>query len=406
VIGFRDDWVDSFTDYSTNQPVNYSTISAVKLNIADMEASKHHNDHRIDGGAEIAALRRRIDDIDEQILELINRRLSAAQTIGKIKTQSGTAVVDNRREGRIYRRISSLNGGPLTTGSLYRIFRSIIAAGRAVQHRWGEIGEIPIYAVFGDPVGQSLSPVMHNSALAQTGLDGVYLAFRVEDIAAAVSGVRGLGMQGVSITIPHKISVIDHLDRIDPVAAQIGAVNTIVNRQGVLWGYNSDCAGAVEAMTEKTSISGKEVAVIGAGGAARAVGFGVKQQGGKLTIINRSRTRGEFLAHELDCEFKLLADIQRLPYQIIINTTSVGMYPGENDSPLNTDLLEDGMLVMDLVYNPLKTRFLTQAEKIGCITIDGIAIFVRQGAVQFELWTGKKAPVDVMRQVVLEALSK
>jgi shikimate dehydrogenase len=354
---------------------------------------------------EIAALRQRIDDIDDQILELINRRLTAAQTIGKIKAQSGTAVVDKRREDQIYRRLSSLNVGPLTTGSLYRIFRTVIAAGRAVQHRSGEIGEIPIYAVFGDPVCHSLSPVMHNSALVQTGLDGLYLAFRVEDIAAAVSGVRGLGIRGVSITIPHKVSVMAHLDRIDPAAARIGAVNTIVNRQGILWGYNSDAAGAVDALTEKTSISGKEVAVIGAGGAARAVSFGVKQKGGKLTIINRSRTRGESLAHDLDCEFKPLADIQSLPYQIVINATSAGMYPDVDDSPLNADLLADGMVVMDMVYNPLKTRFLTQAEKIGCVTVDGVAILVRQGAAQFELWTGRKAPVDVMRKVVLEALS-
>lgn len=365
----------------------------------------NQNDHRIDGGSEIAALRRRIDAIDEQLLALINRRLEAAEIIGKIKAKSGTGVVDYGREGRIYRRLSALDDGPLTTGALYRIFRTIIAAGRGVQRRSGESGEIPIYAVFGNPVSHSLSPVMHNSALAQTGLDGFYLAFRVEDIAAAVNGVRGLGMRGVSITIPHKVSVMEHLDQLDPVAARIGAVNTIVNRQGILWGYNSDCAGAVDALTEKTSISGKEVAVIGAGGAARAVGCGVKEKGGQLTIINRSPTRGELLAQELDCEFKPLADISTLPYQIVINATSAGMHPDVNDSPLNTDLLADGMVVMDMVYNPLKTRFLAQAANIGCITVDGVAVLVHQGAVQFELWTGKKAPVDVMRKVVLEALS-
>lgn len=146
------------------------------------------------------------------------------------------------------------------------------------------------------------------------------------------------------------------------------------------------------------------MAIIGAGGGARAVGFGLKQQGGKVTIINRTRDRGELLAHDLNCEFEPLADLQRLPYQILINATSAGMHPDKNSIPLNTDLLEAGMVVMDMVYNPLKTRFLAQAEKIGCTTVDGLTMFVHQGAVQFELWTGRKAPVDVMRQVVLEEL--
>jgi shikimate dehydrogenase len=369
-----------------------------------MDKSKSSANQTDSPEGEIATLRRRIDDIDDEILALINRRLAAAQAIGKLKEHCGAAVVDSRRESRIYRRLSSLNSGPLKTGSLYRIFRSVIAAGRAVQQRSSESGEPPIYAVFGDPIGHSLSPLMHNSALSQAGLDGFYLAFRVKDIGAAVRGVRGLGIRGASITIPHKIGVMEHLDEIDPLAARIGAVNTIVNRQGVLWGYNSDCAGAVAALTEKTSINGKEVAVIGAGGGARAVGFGLKQQGGKITIINRSLDRGELLAHDLNCEFKPLADLRRLPYQIMINATSAGMHPDKNSTPLNTDLLEGGMVVMDMVYNPLKTRFLTQAEKIGCTTVDGLAMFVHQGAVQFELWTGRKAPVDVMRKVVLEAL--
>ena len=356
-------------------------------------------------GEDIAAFRRRIDDIDEQILGLISRRLSTAQAIGEIKQQTGITVVDNRREAEIYRRLLSLNPGALKTGSLYRIFRSIIAAGRGVQYRQSGAAEPPIYAVFGDPVGHSLSPVMHNSALAQAGLDGYYLAFRVADIAAAVSGIRGLGIRGASITIPHKINVMKYLDQVDSLAAEIGAVNTVVNHKGVLHGYNSDCAGATKALTEKTIINGKDVAIVGAGGGARAVGFGIKQEGGRLTIINRTRARGEKLATDLDCEFKPHSDVNQLPYHIIINATSVGMTPHDDGVPLNTDLLEGGMVVMDMVYNPLKTRFLAQAEKAGCLTIDGVAMFVHQGAVQFELWTSKKAPVEIMRRVVLEELA-
>ena len=355
-------------------------------------------------GADIAALRRRIDDIDDQILELIGRRLSAAQVIGRIKQQTGITVIDNRREGEIYQRLLSLNPGALKTGSLYRIFRSIIAAGRGVQNGPSGAAEPPIYAVFGDPVGHSLSPVMHNSALAQAGLDGYYLAFKVADIAAAVCGIRGLGIRGASITIPHKISVMKYLDQVDALAAEIGAVNTVVNHKDVLHGYNSDCAGAVKALTEKTVIHGKDVAVVGAGGGARAVGFGIKQAGGRLTVINRTRERGEKLAADLDCEFIPQSDINQLPYHIIVNATSAGMTPHDNSVPLNTDLLESGMVVMDMVYNPLKTRFIAEAEKSGCSTIDGVAMFVHQGAAQFELWTSRKAPVEIMRRVVLDEL--
>lgn len=373
--------------------------------ILSMKEPKPSNETRHVGGAEIETLRRRIDDIDDQILDLLNRRLEAARAIGEIKRDSGITVVDSRREGEIYHRLLNRNRGCLKTASLYRIFRGIIDAGRGVQDTPLSSALPPIYAVFGDPVSHSLSPVMHNSALAQAGLDGLYLAFRVKDIAAAVSGVRGLGIRGVSITIPHKVGVMEYLDQVDALAGEIGAVNTIVNRQGTLCGYNSDCAGAVKALREKTGIRGKAVAVIGAGGAARAVGFGVRQEGGRLIIINRSKEKGESLAADLDCEFKPLSDVRRLPYNIVINATSAGMTPHDTDTPLRDALLEDGMVVMDLVYNPLKTRLLREAENRGCTTIDGVSMFVHQGAVQFELWTGRKAPVEVMRRVVLEELA-
>jgi len=370
-----------------------------------MNESHLENDKDGIGQSDIATLRQSIDEIDDQILALVGRRLAAAREIGRIKQQNEITVVDNRRESEIYQRLLSLNPDALKISSLYHIFRSIIAAGRGVQNQQGAAEAPPLFAVFGDPVGHSLSPVMHNSALAQAGLDGCYLAFRVEDIAAAVNGIRGLGIRGASITIPHKITVMKYLDQLDPLAADIGAVNTIVNRRGVLHGYNSDCSGAIKALSEKTVIHGQDVAVLGAGGAARAVGFGVKQEGGRLTIINRTRQKGEKLALDLDCEFKLLSEVKQLPYRIIINATSAGMAPHDDSVPLNTDLLESGIVVMDMVYNPLKTRFLAQAEKIGCATVDGVAMFVNQGAVQFELWTGRKAPVDVMRRVVLDELA-
>ena len=202
--------------------------------MAKMNETRPDNSRIVNSEEDVATLRKRIDDIDEQILELIGRRLDAAQAIGRIKQQRGITVVDNRREGEIFQRLSALKQEPLKTGSLYRIFRSIISVGRSVQKQPSQTDVMPIYAVFGDPIGHSLSPVMHNSALAQAGLDGCYLACRVIDIAPAVDGIRGLGIRGASITIPHKINVMKYLDQVDALAADIGAVNTVVNRQGEL----------------------------------------------------------------------------------------------------------------------------------------------------------------------------
>jgi shikimate dehydrogenase len=353
---------------------------------------------------EIQKLRRRIDEIDDRILELINQRLMVASKIGKIKDRSGTAVVDSQRESAIYQRLSSLNKGPLNETGLHQIYKAVIAAGRGIQSPWKKTGATPVYVVIGNPIGHSLSPLMHNSALAHSGLAGCYLAFRVDNIAAAVDGIRSLGIRGASITIPHKVSVMEYLDEVDPLAADIGAVNTIVNRDGILYGYNSDCAGAVKAVSEKTSIKGRDMVIIGAGGAARAIGFGLIQQGGTVTIVNRSIARGEKLAGDLGCRFKPLSQLKSLPCQIVVNTTPVGMMPDVDSMPLSPGLLDSGMVVMDVVYNPLQTRFLQEAQSIGCETVDGVSMFVHQGAVQFELWTGKKAPVDVMRRVVLEEL--
>ena len=370
-----------------------------------MAASRRNEDKTRNTDTGIASLRLRIDEIDDQILELINQRLLTARQIGEIKDRSGAGVVDSKRESQIYQRLSSLNKGPLKENALHHIFRSVIAAGRGIQSPGNKAAVAPLYVVVGNPIGHSLSPVMHNSALAHSGLDGHYLALRVENIAAAVDGIRGLGIRGASITIPHKISVLQYLDKVDPMAADIGAVNTVINRDGVLHGYNSDGDGAIKALLEKTTIKDKDVAVIGAGGGARAVGFGLKQAGGLVTIINRTESRGEKLADDLGCEFKLLAEVKKLPYQIVINATPAGMTPDVNSLPLAPDLMKPGMVVMDMVYNPLKTRFLKEAQSIGCKTVDGVAMFVHQGAVQFELWTGRKAPVDIMRRVVLEELS-
>jgi len=263
-----------------------------------------------------------------------------------------------------------------------------------------------LFAVLGDPISHSLSPVMHNQAFAEIGYNGIYLAFRVQNIGAAVSGIRALDIKGASITIPHKVSIMTFLDQIDDTAKKIGAVNTLINRQGVLVGYNSDCIGATKALSDKTTIKDKDVVIIGAGGAARAIGFGIISEGGRVTVLNRSTVKGEELARDLGADFQPLSNLKNINCQILINTTPVGMTPHTDAIPVNGKDIKRSMVVMDIVYNPLKTRLLKEAENIGCKTIDGLAMFVYQGAFQFELWTGAKAPIEVMKKAVMECLER
>ncbi|MBA3019178.1 MAG: shikimate dehydrogenase [Proteobacteria bacterium] len=261
-----------------------------------------------------------------------------------------------------------------------------------------------LFCVIGDPISHSLSPVMHNSAFAHIGYNGVYLAFNVKQVSSAIAGIKGLGIKGVSVTIPHKLTVMEFLDEIDESAVKIGAVNTIVNRQGKLYGSNTDYLGATNALLEKTSIKDKNVIMIGAGGAARAIGYGILSEGGRLKIVNILEDEGKQLARDLDVEYYPLQDYKDYNCQILINATPIGMSPNIDEMPIKKEYLQKDMVVMDVVYNPLKTRLLKEAEDIGCITIGGVSMFVYQGVAQFELWTGKKAPVDVMRKTVLDAL--
>ena len=261
-----------------------------------------------------------------------------------------------------------------------------------------------LFGLIGNPVAHSLSPVMHNQAFAATGCNAVYLAFCVSDPGAAIKSLKALNVRGLSVTLPHKVAVMEYLDDIDQTAASIGAVNTIANHNGKLTGYNTDCQGAINALQNRTTLDGKSVAIIGAGGAARAIGFGLATDAGRLTILNRTRQSGERLAADLQAEFLPLDECQPKRYDILINTTPVGMYPNTAATPIAKQALSNEMVVMDIVYHPLNTRLLKEAADKGCLTINGVDMFVFQGAQQFELWIGKKAPVEVMRQAVLQAL--
>jgi len=257
-----------------------------------------------------------------------------------------------------------------------------------------------LFCVLGNPASHSRSPVVHNQALADHHIDAVYLAFAPTDIQQAMDAVRQFNICGVSITIPFKQTVIPCLDEIDDQAAAIGAVNTVVNRDGRLYGYNTDSRAAVTPLKE-SGITGKNVLVIGAGGAARAVAFGIHEHKGRLTITNRSPDKGRALAAVYGAEFVPMDRIRLLRPDIVINTTSMGMTPRENVLSCPADCLTPATLVMDVVYTPLETRLLEVARQKGCRVVDGLTMFTAQAAAQFELWTGIRPDTGKMRQAVL-----
>ena len=263
-----------------------------------------------------------------------------------------------------------------------------------------------LYGVLGNPVRHSLGPLMHNAAFSDKGINAVYLAFESIDIEGAIRGMRGLGIKGMSVTIPHKTSVIPLLDEIDPLAKDIGAVNTIVNTDGKLTGYNTDAVGALRALSEVVKVQGKSCIIVGAGGAAKAIGYILKRHNVDLMIANRSIERGEVLSRLLDSRYIEIDQIEDADADILINTTPVGMSPNIDSCSLPEGVLKPGMTVMDIIYNPRTTKLIHIASRKGCRIVEGLGMFIYQGAEQFRLWTGKEAPVEIMRKVVEEALYK
>jgi shikimate dehydrogenase len=274
-----------------------------------------------------------------------------------------------------------------------------------------------VCALIGNPVAHSMSPAIHNRAFAELGLDYVYVAFRVEDVGGAVAGMRALeNFRGMSVTIPHKVSIIPHLDEVAEVDRGIGSVNTVVNDGGRLKGFGSDGPGAQKALVEAgVQVAGKTVTILGSGGAARAIAFTLAgAQPAALFLLGIIEPELKALTHDLVTKTGAkatcaLLDTKTLEArlaesQVLIHCTPVGMHPDTGTSAVPKSLLHRDLAVMDIVYNPLKTKLLADAEARGLKTISGVEMFVNQAVIQFELWTGHTAPREVMRAVVLEHL--
>ncbi len=260
-----------------------------------------------------------------------------------------------------------------------------------------------LYCILGNPVRHSKSPAFHNACFQKNKINAIYLAFEIEDISKGIAALRTLDVQGSSITIPFKESVMDYLDRIDEEALKIGAVNTVKNKNGKLFGYNTDYTAAINPL-KSFGIKDKKVCILGAGGAAQAVAYGINKEGGDILIVNRDKIKGKKLALKYHADFIPLARIDQLDAyntDIVVNTTSIGMYPEIENAAIPSQCLQSHMVVMDVVYSPLKTKLLTQAKNRGCKTIDGLSMFIAQAAAQFKLWTGITPDTELMRQTII-----
>jgi len=269
-------------------------------------------------------------------------------------------------------------------------------------------GKTKITGLFGYPVEHTLSPAMHNAAFHSLGLDICYVPFRVspEELPNAVRAVRALNLAGVNITVPHKEKVIPLLDRVNEEASFIGAVNTIVNNEGTLTGYNTDGRGFISSLTEKgVLIDDKEILVIGAGGASRAISYYLSEKASKLFLFDVDKVKAEKLINDLR---KIRDNVSRLddmkdigrPH-IMINATPLGL-KNDDPLPLNPDLITPDTVICDLIYK--KTKLLQEAEKRGAITLNGLGMLLWQGVLAFELWTGIKPPVNLMRNALLSKI--
>lgn len=270
-----------------------------------------------------------------------------------------------------------------------------------------------IYGIIGDPIAHSLSPVMHNAAFEKLGLDAVYLAFRVspEEVGDAIRGAKSLGIAGLNVTIPLKEKTLSFVDA-EEVAKKIGAVNTIDFGSGTPVGYNTDGIGSLMALKEAVGeIKEKKVLILGAGGAAKAISFYLDAEGARVTIANRTKGRAAQLASNLRNANSIGLDAELKEHvkasDILINATSVGMYPNEDATLVRANMMHPDLVVFDIVYNPMDTKLLREARRAGIKKIvDGVKMLVYQGAASFRIWTKREPPIEVMEKVVRDALSR
>ncbi|MFW6189927.1 MAG: shikimate dehydrogenase [Planctomycetota bacterium] len=361
-------------------------------------------------GADVAKIAARAEDICDvaPLFGLLQRRGERVPLIALAMGEAGVAS----------RILAGKFGAFLTFAS--RAEGAESAPGQVPAEEMVEMYRFPrinprteVYGVVADPVAHSMSPAIHNAAFAEAGLDAVYLPFKVSEPGPFLDAFQPHDLRGLSVTIPHKETMVGLMDEVDEQAAGIGAVNTVrIDQDGRRYGCNTDVAAAVAAIraavrrSEVGPMDECEVLIVGAGGAARAIAYGLASRAGRLVIANRTRERAERLAKEFGAQVRELDAIASLNPDILVNATSVGMWPNVDDTPVPAEMLGAGMVVFDAVYNPIRTRLLREAEEAGAATASGMEWFVNQAVAQFEFWTDREAPRPAMERVVRARLEE
>jgi 3-dehydroquinate dehydratase/shikimate dehydrogenase len=290
-------------------------------------------------------------------------------------------------------------------------------------YRWDSIKkDTELYGVIGSPIAHSLSPAIHNACFTEAGLNKVYLPLLVAGKEKEFNGFMEnilsrpwLDFRGFSVTIPHKEKALNYVKEkggfIDPLAERIGAANTIVINNMKLSAFNTDCSAALDSITsalgiDRAGLKKMPIAIIGAGGVARAIVAGLAETKAKVIIYNRTVERAKNLAHEFKCDYADLDDLRKLKAQLVINCTSIGMHPKIEHTPVDVKFLNKDMAVFDTVYNPAETLLLKQAKAIGCRTISGLDMFISQAAEQFKLFTDKNPSIEFMHKTVSAKLER
>ena len=367
---------------------------------------------------ELFDIYQRMRKLDPDVIKIVTMANSPGDNV-RVLEMVGAADVPTvgfcmGEMGTLSRVLCGRYGAPFTYASFSR--EREMAPG---QLSWAEVRNLfrfdqinqqtVVFGVIGDPIAQSKSPLIHNAAYRKLGLNAVYLPIRIpqDRLLESLKELERLQVAGYSVTIPHKEGVLQYVDRMDEATDLMGAANTLFKHDGQWCATNTDAPAAISAIQDGLRKAGnipeltaRKVLILGAGGAARAVGHALLQHGAVVTLTNRSRDRGKSLASELGCQFTSWENRGSEICDVLVNCTSVGMHPNVDESPFEQHWLSDSALVFDTVYNPEQTLLLKQARDRGCPTVSGVEMFIRQAALQFELFTGYEAPVEYMAETL------
>ena len=404
-----------FSDYCDIEAASYAEAAGLAPDASRLIVSYHNFDETPDN---LNAVYDRVTSLPAAIHKIVTQARTITDSLGifkllqRARDEAKPLIAMSMGQAGIITRLLGPNRGSfLTYGSIARGKES--AAGQVTceemvnKYRIRRLSNATsITGIIGSPVGHSASPAMHNRAFAELGLDFVYLPLEVEDIEEFItrmvrSTTREMdwNLQGFSVTIPHKTSILPLLDDLDQSAREVGAVNTVVIRDGRLIGYNTDAQAFLEPLASIHTLAGAKCAVIGAGGAARAVIHGLLQSNAKVSLFARSVDKSRALAQSFGINASPIESLSSSDAAVIINTTPAGMRGhSEGTSVVPRAALRGRHIAYDLVYNPAETRFLADARAEGCQTIGGFEMLVAQAALQFALWTGRAAPIDAMRE--------